>query len=64
MKIKEILKKADKGYYALSPGWVDDKKKEVRWWLNPRDQKNNNSGWYVFDDLMKWSEGEGPVPKK
>ncbi len=50
-------------YYALSPRWKDEEKSEVVFWLNPTDQRNNESGWYDVDDLEQWLEGKGPIPK-
>lgn len=57
------LRAARKEYYALSPRWSDDSKKEVVFWLNPRDQHNNNFGWYNSKELEQWTRGEGPIPK-
>ena len=51
-------------YYALSPRWKDEEKKEVVFWLNPADQKNNECGWYSVADLELWLKGKGPIPKK
>jgi hypothetical protein len=62
--IHEILRKADCRYYALSPRWKDDSKKEVLFWLNPLEQDTNNYGWYGVDDLKLWAKGEGPIIKK
>jgi hypothetical protein len=62
--IHAILKKADRNYYALSPRWKDDSKKEVRFWLNPMEQHIYKSGWYEVDDLKLWAKGEGPIIKK
>lgn len=51
-------------YFALSPRWSDDTKKDVVFWLNPYDQHCNNSGWYTVKDLDQWIHGKGSVPKK
>jgi len=65
--IYELLDKAGKGnfkgYFALSPRWKDENKEEVVFWLNPYDQRNNNSGWYTVNDLKDWIEGKGKIPK-
>lgn len=71
--IEEILKKAGKSWFALSPKWSKDIRSTVRgpintsypvvYWLNPTDQKNNNFGWYTVEDLMLWAVNNGPIPK-
>ena len=58
------LRAAHKEYFALSPRWSDDSKKEVVFWLNPREQDVNNFGWYTSKELEQWTRGEGPIPKK
>jgi hypothetical protein len=72
--IHERLKKAGREYYACSPRWFDGKfrpnneeKKSahpVIYWLNPRDQDENNFGWYTVEDLDLWILGKGPIPKQ
>ena len=62
--IHKLLKEADQKYLALSPRWTDESKTEVKFWLNPYDQTNNNFGWYTVEDLEAWVNGEGPIPKK
>jgi hypothetical protein len=62
--IHDILRKADRKYYALSPRWKDSTKKEVVFWLNPQEQHTYNYGWYGIDDLKLWAKGEGPIIKK
>lgn len=62
--IHDILRKADKGYMALSPRWKDKSKKEVIFWLNPMDQQNNNFGWYGVEELKLWTNDKGKIPKK
>jgi hypothetical protein len=62
--IHEILRKADCKYYALSPSWKDDTKKEVVFWLNPQEQLIHKYGWYGVDELKLWAKGEGPIIKK
>lgn len=61
--IKKILEKAGKKYFALSPRWKDDNKKEVIFWLNPYYQNINNCGWFTVDDLKEWIDGKGKIPK-
>ena len=62
--IHEILRKADRKYYALSPRWKDDTKKEVIFWLNPQEQNLNNYGLYDVDELKLWAKGKGQIIKK
>lgn len=53
-------------YYALAPNWINGKKSSahpVHFFLNPRDQKNNNFGWFTVEELDQWIEGKGPIPK-
>lgn len=54
-------------YYSLRPGWISDKSKSaypVWYWLNPREQEKNQSGWFTVEQLEQWTKGEGPVSKK
>jgi len=62
--IYEKLEKAGKGFYALSPKWKDEEKKEVIFWLNPQEQHANNFGWYTVSDLKDWIKGKGKIPKE
>jgi len=59
--IEAELRKAGKGWFALSPR---REKGKLTFWLNPMDQQNNNSAWVTLDDLRAWIRGEGPIPKK
>ena len=61
--IYKKLNEAGCGFYALSPRWKDENKKEVVFWLNPMDQANNNSCWCSVSDLEEWIKGEGKIPK-
>lgn len=61
--IKTILKLAGKKYFALSPKWKDETKKEVIYWLNPEDQQNVNFGWFTLKELKLWAINKGPIPK-
>lgn len=58
------LKKAGKGYYALSPSWDRQNPGQLVFWLNPMEQDQNNYGWFTVAQLREWSEGKGPIPKK
>lgn len=54
-------------YYALRPAWLKGDRKSnhpVMYWLNPREQEKNESGWYTVEDLEMWMEGKGPILKK
>jgi hypothetical protein len=62
-KIKKVLEKAGKRYYALSPKWADENKKSVKFWLNPIEQHVYNAGWYTVDELKLWAKNKGPVIK-
>lgn len=59
--IYDRLEKADKKFFALSPRWKDETKKEVTFWLNPEGQDIYNFGWYSVEDLDLWAKNEGPV---
>jgi hypothetical protein len=62
------LKAAKKEYFALAPRWAAEIKSlsptaySVAYWLNPGDQKNNNSGYFTVEELEQWIEGLGPIP--
>ena len=62
--IHEKLKESGCKFFALSPSWRDEKEKEVRFWLNPMDQKNNRYGYVSMEDLEAWAKGEGRIPVK
>lgn len=64
-------------YYCLSPGSVlktrivngkeegnITTKHPVMFYLNPTEQKRNNSGWFTVEELEEWTQGKGPIPKK
>lgn len=58
------------GVYACSPKWAKDvagalsnTKYDVVYWLNPRDQQKNNSGWFTVENLEAWIDNKGPIPK-
>lgn len=55
------------GYLTLSPAWLSKDRKSdhpVQYWLNPLEQKKNDSGWYTVEELEQWMKGEGPVIEK
>lgn len=62
------------GYFALSPSWRSfdfkpggkqpNTEYDVIFFLNPRNQSDNNFGWFTVEDLELWMNGEGPIPKK
>lgn len=54
------------GYYALSPAWLKGGKSKykVQFWLNPRHQDKNESGWFTVEQLEEWLQGRGPVIKR
>ena len=60
--IEKLLKDNEKSYFALSPSLKEDG--SLILWLNPVDQKNNNSGWYSIEELKQWVNNEGPIPNK
>lgn len=62
--IHKILEKAGKKYFALSPRWKDDTKKEVIFWLNPYEQNIHNFGWFGVEELKQWAEDKGVVMMK
>jgi hypothetical protein len=62
--IREKLKSAGRGYFALAPTWENPEKEEgVKFFLNPHDQKRCNSGWFTVPELEQWAAGAGPVVK-
>jgi len=60
-KIEDILKKANCGYYALSPKRKEDG--SLMFWLNPTEQQKNNYGWFTLQDLEDWAKGKGKIPR-
>jgi hypothetical protein len=65
--IKDTLREAGCRYFALKPTWSEKPgiryESEIRFWLNPMEQRENNSGWFSVADLEAWVKGEGPIPK-
>jgi hypothetical protein len=62
--IRELLKKAGKGYFALSRPHHRKEDGKLTFWLNPTEQVRNNCGYFTIDDLKEWAEGKGKIPKK
>lgn len=55
------LKAAGKGWYALAPQWQDQEGSELLFFLNPKDQKRYDSGWFTLAELREWAQEQGPV---
>lgn len=34
---------------------------EIRFWLNPKDHDQYNTGWFSIDDLVAWARNSGQV---
>jgi hypothetical protein len=58
--IETELLKASKKFYALTPGWKNEEKTEVWFWLNPIPRALH-SGWYTIEELKEWIADKGPV---
>lgn len=54
-----FLQAKNKGYYALRPMISEDG--QLKFFLNPKEQKLFNSGWFTERELRQWAEGRGPV---
>lgn len=61
--IREKLEDNGKKFFALSPRWKDETKKDVVFWLNPYEQDRNNYGLFTVSDLEEWIANKGPIPK-
>jgi len=66
--IESRLEAAGLRWFALSPRLANEEEAKrtehkVVFWLNPRDQSDNNFGWFTVEELDQWAAGEGPVPK-
>lgn len=59
--LDKVGKGSFKGYFALSPRWKDESKKEVIFWLNPYHQNIHNFGWFTVEDLKEWAEDKGKI---
>lgn len=58
-EVKAVLNDQGKQWRSLERWqWMDG---QIRFWLNPTDQVQYQSGWYTIDDLIQWSRNRGPV---
>ncbi|NTU83098.1 MAG: hypothetical protein HGA45_27635 [Chloroflexales bacterium] len=58
-ELKVVLNDQGKQWRSLERWqWMDG---QIRFWLNPTDQVQYQSGWYTIDDLLQWSRNRGPV---
>ncbi|MCX7789241.1 MAG: hypothetical protein N2378_01250 [Chloroflexaceae bacterium] len=58
-ELKAVLNDQGKHWRSLERWqWMDG---QIRFWLNPTDQVQYQSGWYTIDELIQWSKGYGPV---
>lgn len=51
-------------YLGVEHGEAKEIRSIVHYWLNPRDQHLNNSGWFTEQELLDWIDGKGPVVKR
>lgn len=61
--IAQKIKKSGKGFFALEPAWANEDKTEVKFFLNPTEQRQYNSGWFTLAQLEAWTRDEGPILK-
>jgi hypothetical protein len=62
--LEKKLREAGKKWFALSPRWATEKhntEHSVVFWLNPMEQRTNNSGLYTVEELLLWAENKGPI---
>lgn len=58
-EVKAVLNDQGKQWRSLERWqWMDG---QIRFWLNPTDQVQYQSGWFTIDDLIQWSRNRGPV---
>lgn len=58
-ELKVVLNDQGKQWRSLERWqWMDG---QIRFWLNPTDQVQYQSGWYTIDELLQWSRNRGPV---
>lgn len=62
--IEAELTKAGKRWFALSPRWADEKKTDLKFWLNPYEQDRHAAGWFTVEELKLWAKDSGPVMKE
>jgi hypothetical protein len=57
--VKTTLRDQDKEWHSLERWqWIDG---QIRFWLNPIDQTHYHMGWFGIDDLIAWTEDQGPI---
>jgi ribosomal protein L29 len=58
-EVKALLNDQGKQWRSLERWqWMDG---QIRFWLNPTDQVQYQSGWFTIDELIQWSQNNGPV---
>ncbi len=58
-EVKTLLNDQGKQWRSLERWqWMDG---QIRFWLNPTDQVQYQSGWFTIDELIQWSRNNGPV---
>lgn len=58
-ELKGVLNDQGKQWRSLERWqWMDG---QIRFWLNPTDQVQYQSGWYTINELLQWSYNSGPV---
>ena len=58
-EVKTTLRDQGKEWRSLERWqWMDG---QIRFWLNPTDQVQYQSGWFTIDELIQWSQNNGPV---
>lgn len=58
-ELKGVLNDQGKQWRSLERWqWMDG---QIRFWLNPTDQVQYQSGWYTINELLLWSYNSGPV---
>jgi hypothetical protein len=58
-EVKTLLNDQGKQWRSLERWqWMDG---QIRFWLNPTDQVQYQSGWFTIDELIQWSQNNGPV---
>jgi len=62
--IRDLLQKRGKKYFALSRPHHRESDGKLVLWLNPMEQRENNSGYFTIQDLKEWADGKGPIPKE
>lgn len=62
--ILEKLNEAGCEYYACAPEWLDKEKGTLKFFLNPRNQKEFYWGWVTTEELLDWTQGRGTIVEK